>query len=444
MRGLLVLLLLAAFAWEAKVIAGIHRAPIIIPGFKVRALTRFPLASYRAFRTDKDGSAVPIAFQIDELNEWGDYILTNGKNLINDKSNGIFDPQDELSFMGDDVGPATPPTKWSFAKPAILKELRFDFRGDSPFGANEGAVYIGVYFKDIPKLSSKNYVVFNKEAGEVNTSRFRYRFDKKNYLVVESIDMVSQQAGKPDNYLPLIDSSTFYMKADLKYFLTFEVNHRDINSSLEAYKVGPIRTIVRVIFFYSFLKINFELGMYTEVSIFSNSVNLPAVIYNPLDGQKNLNSGSSFYYGFAAATNPKDYSIETNIPLYQPPSSTAALMSLFKQEPKSENFYWLSLAGPDRMMYFEVIPSQEMLELKNLPFLYREDLAGNDLRARTNEKAQPLGKSPVNLGLGFDLTKFKEGEHRIAFRLFFENSYNEKELKNYPKLHNWRMVLRNL
>ena len=83
---------------------------------------------------------------------------------------------------------------------------------------------------------------------------------------------------------PLIDSSTFYLKADLKYFLTVFANHKSVNSELESYKTGPIRTIVRVAFYYVFLKLKFEVGMYTEVSLFSNSVVLPAVISNPVDG----------------------------------------------------------------------------------------------------------------------------------------------------------------
>ena len=45
---------------------------------------------------------------------------------------------------------------------------------------------------------------------------------------------------------------------------------------------------------------------------------------------------------------------------------------------------------------------------------------GNQLSKRSHDDILPLGKSPVNLALYFDLTRFKEGEHEIAFQLFLK------------------------
>ena len=70
-----------------------------------------------------------------------------------------------------------------------------------------------------------------------------------------------------------------------------------------------------VAFYYSFLRLNFEVGMYTEVSFFANSVVLPAVMYIPIDGSRFFNDGSGFYYGFALRDNPQDYQLETNLRL---------------------------------------------------------------------------------------------------------------------------------
>ena len=438
-------ILLQVTAWgffcgsAATARAAIHHAPIIVHGFKIRSVTRYPIRSYRLFRTGPKGEAVAIPYQIDEVNQYGDYILDQGSDVTANDANGLFDLQDELVFMGDDVGPLKAPSKWK-KKPSLVYQLRITRQVSADAAPEEGAVFVGIYFDRPPAPSKKKYVVFNKNSGEVVTSRYRYRFDQKNYLIVNGVDMVTGKKAGAVQYEPLLESSTFYMKADLKYFLTFEVNHRDINSFLDAYKVGPIRTIVRVTFFYSLLKINFELGMYTEVSLFSNSVVLPAVMYNPLDGKKSLNTGSGFYYGFAVTKNPKDYKIETNIPKYSKPST--GLFDFFKGAPKVEDNYWLSIAGKDRMMYFEITPSREMLAKGNIPLLYREDAAGTDLlKTRDNDKAAALGKSPVNMALHFDLTKFQEGEHRIAFRLFFDNVYDEKELALYKTLNQWRYTI---
>ena len=90
---------------------------------------------------------------------------------------------------------------------------------------------------------------------------------------------------EPYKYEKILDSTTFYLKGDLKYFITVEANHRSVESELEAWKTGPIRSIIRVSFHYTLLKLKLELGMFTEISFFSNSVSLPAIMYSPLDGQ---------------------------------------------------------------------------------------------------------------------------------------------------------------
>jgi len=390
---------------------------------------------YRLFRTDEHGKAVVIPFQIDEINEWGDYVLPQGGTVTANTGNGIFDLQDELVFMGDDVGPVRLPTTWEGKKPQIVFEIRMAFQGKNPPGDKEGAVYLGVYFQQPPPLSPRHYVTFDRTAAEVLTSRYRYDFDQKNWLVARDVEMLrpgSEHETKPQ-FVPLLDSTTFYLKADLKYFLTVEASHRSIDSQLEAYKTGPVRTIIRISFHYTFLKLNFELGMYTEVSFFSNAVYLPAILYNPLDGRKSLNRGSGFYYGMALRESPKKFKIETNMPAYRP----SGLLDLFSSTPKVENLYWITASGPDRMLYMEISPSKEMRANGAVPQLYTEDVPGPAVRDRGKEQPEPLGQSPVNMALYFDMTRFTEGEHIMAFRLFFENVNDPKRLLAFKSLGDW-------
>jgi hypothetical protein len=293
-----------------------------------------------------------------------------------------------------------------------------------------------VYFGKPPPLSTKNYVVFNPNQGRVETSRYIYNFDQLNYLVVSGVDMKSRDPKKTIP-LPLLSSSTFYLKADLKYFLTFEIHQKDVQSTLEAFKVGPIRSIVRVSFFYRFLKLNFELGMYTEVSLFSNSVILPAIMYNPLEGQKNLNPGSGFYYGFAVTDNPANLDVRSNIPAY----AESGLFDFFKKSEPLADTYWLSITGPERMMYFEVVPSAEMKAKQNIPTLFKDAISGPEVIAtRKSDRALPLGKSPVNLALHFDLTKFGEGQHLISFKLLFDNQNDPEQMRQFQTLNKWEIL----
>ncbi len=472
--ALVAMLILEGFPLWSTVWAGIHSAPIVIPGQKVRQGLLYPLSMYRLFRTDPDGTPVAIPFQIDEVNKDGDYVLEVGDPEFK-KGNGVFDLSDELVFMGDDVGPIIKP-KWKGPSPAHLLEIRLIY--DSELGnykpvqkqplkkefGKMGAVYLAVFFKSPPPLSKKRYVSFDKDNAAVVTSRYRYQFNQQNYLVVRGIEMlpktdsmeadqiiplattppkyaVAAKSGKKSalvndqKFIPLIDSSTFYLKVDLKYFITLEVNHQSLNTALEAFKVGPVRVIVRVSFIYSFLKLNFELGMYTEVSFFSNAVFLPAILYNPLNGERSLNRGSGFYYGFAMVEDPGSLEVETNMPKYQAPQ----LLDLFKRSPKTEPFYWISATSKDRMMYVEISPSKEMRAAGNIPAIFIDKTKGDVLKGRPTDKALPLGQSPVNMALYLDLTKLTEGEHLTTFRLFFENFYDPAKLSDFKTLDKWRV-----
>jgi hypothetical protein len=427
----------------------LHTAPVVITGKQVANAARFPIATYRLFRTDASGLASVIPFQIDEINADHDYVLDQGKDTTANTGNGIFDLQDELSFMGDDVGPVVEPTRWPTVAPSIIYEVKISHPVANPMGPQMGAVYIGIYFSNPPPLSAKKYVVFNRNEALVHTSKYKYQFDQKNWLVARSVEVAKNSNANskdPVEYEAVLDSTTFYMKGDLKYFVTVEANHRSIDSELEAWRTGPIRSIIRVSFFYRLLSLKIELGMYTEISFFSNAVYLPAVIYNPIDGHKSLNTGSGMYYGLALRDNPKDYNIETNMSAYEP-NASALLQNgrnFFdrvlgkKQDTKAtDGLYWISAQGQGRSIYMEITPSKDLQKDGVAPMWYHEEKTSKEMKDRSNDDVAPLGKSPVNLGVYFDVTKFSEGEHVMGFRLFFENVVAPERLAVFKGLGEW-------
>lgn len=416
----------------------IHSAPIIIKGKQIYSVARYPVSTYRVLSVNKRGVAKIIPFQIDELNKWGDYVLDQGVRPNTKSGNGIFDVHDELAIMGDNVGEDIEPKVFPGGrKPNVIYKLTFSQK------EAKGAVFIAVYFSNPPPLSTTKYVNFDYARSNILTSRFRYHFDKKNHLVVRGVDKIDQSNPEEPKFHSILAHSVFYMKADLKYFITVSANHRTIDSELEAYKTGPIRVLVRVNFFYKFLSLKFELGMYTEVSFFSNTVVLPAVMYNPVDGPKRLNEGSGFYYGFAIHDNPKDLNLTTNMPNYEKKgfmNKFFSFGSIAKVLPK----YWTSLHAKDKMMFFEVKQSEKLQQMKNYPQLYVNNKSSAQLKLSDVDKTLELGESPVNLGIFFDMTKFTEGEHKMAFKLYFENHYSEEKLKAFKRLDKWNMKLQKL
>lgn len=407
----------------------IHEAPITIKGARVSSMTNYPIKAYRLFTKDSAGKAKTIPFQIDEVNRFGDYVLDKGKEPNSKTGNNIFDQHDELVLMGNDVGPlGASPIFEPMHTPDVLFELTFK----NTVEGKSGAVWVGIYLRSTPPPKVKRrYVVFNKADGTINTSRYKYSFDKKNYLILR--DVSTNQDSKPRGNT-ILDSSTFYMFADLKYFLNVSANHRSVNSRLQAYKDGPIRTIVKVDFYYSFLQLRFEAGMYTEVSFYSNSVDLPAVLHSPLDGRSTLNEGSLFYYGFALHDSPQNYTMSSNM---KPWEGSTGFLDVFKPSPPVGGKYWASLLHPNHTIYLEITPSPKLRSQGVEPKFYIRKASGTQLAKANNDDILEIQKAPVNIGLGFDLTKFPEGENIMSFKLFFENHNNEKLIPQFRSLGYW-------
>jgi hypothetical protein len=126
---------------------------------------------------------------------------------------------------------------------------------------------------------------------------------------------------------------------------------------------------------------------------------------------------------------------------YTEASDSGGLFGYFKKDTPVEKEYWASLIGEDRMMYVLLRPSPSMLQEGNVPFYYLSEKSGDELKARNNNEMKPIIESPVNLGLYFDLTKFREGEHLMAFQLFFENKKDYKSLETFRNLDKWQLRL---
>lgn len=418
----------ALFFNNARAFARIHDVPIVLVAKKIPILQFYQVNSYRVFKSDENGNAIPIPFQIDQKDRYDDFSLDEGK--APNRVNKPFAGNDELSLMGKDIGIKKVPKKWGGRKPDFLYEVVFrrNIIENGKSEMKEAAIYVGIYRQNPPPLSNESYVKFDIKQEEVLTKKYRYLFNTKNYLVVRGVNI--EEPGNIEQ--KIIMSSAVYMKLDMKYFLTLNLGHSDIESNLDAYKVGPIRVIARVNFDYKILKMKFDLGMYTEVSFFSNSVNLPAIIDNPLDGKKSLNKGSYFYYGLALVDNPKDLTPKSNMPDFK--NKSGYWKSPEKKAPGDN--YWAFAQSPSYTLYLEFLPSTQMEKDGNVPNLYVEHVDQSVLKTRKTGPL-PLGESPVNVAVTFALDNFARGLHQIRFRVYIENEKAEGILEEFKDIDKW-------
>lgn len=367
--------------------------PLIFRAQDIDPIANYPIRHLRVFRALATGEAIPIPFQIDELNRYGDFLFDNASN-VQERGNKIFDRLDELSIMSGDLGVQNPPTKWTHGKPFRLYEVVTNVQHQ------RNTFYVGVFLGNKkPPLSSKVYVKFDAKQAIIDTANYRLLLNKKNYLAIEEVLFKL-----PERNMSLIDWSSFHLKLDFKYFLTIEENHESIESKMSAYKSGAIRTIIKIDFILQLLKLKLNPGFFTEMSFFGGSLLLPALIYAPFDNQKILNRGSEMYYGFALVENPNTLHIETNMPRYQ-------VQEIAKP---SKLHYWLGVYSPFYAVFVNLRSNRMLRANQFAPNLFTTNQSASQL-----PPTKKSGNRKVNVALYFDLTKFAKGEQKLGFQSFF-------------------------
>ena len=369
--------------------------PVIFKAEDIDPIVNYPIAYMRLFRTDATGKAEAIPFQVDEMNVYGDFVFNSDRPY--DKANFIFDRLDELSLMSGDLGPRQAPTSWPHNnKPFRLYEVVTSLK------SKHNTFYVGIFLKQAPPTSAKSYVEFSPHTATVESRQYRLSLNKSNYLAIEEV-----QFKLPDKNISLIDWSSFYLKLDFKYFLTFEEDQDTIDTKMSAWRAGPIRTVIRIDFVWKILKLKLNPGFFTEMSFFADSLHLPALIYAPFDNRKILNRGSEMYYGFALVENPQTLQIKTNMPRYLTPQ---------RQQHNTLLQYWLGVYAPQYAVLVNMHSNNTLRANRFAPALFTFDRpAARLLRNKTNTPR----RERVNVAVYFDLTRFPQGEQRLSLQSTF-------------------------
>lgn len=368
--------------------------PIVFKASDIDPIINYPIKFIRLFRTDDEGRAIAIPYQIDEMNIYGDFVF--GTDRPYDRPNEVFDNLDELSLMSGDLGLRQKPTRWLHHKPFRLYEVVTSRRG------RYNTFYVGIFLKAPPPLSTRAYVSFDPQTSTIDTANYRLSLNRRNYLAINKV--LFKFANK---HVSLIDSSSFYLKLDFKYFLTFEEDQDSMETKMSAWKAGAIRTIIRVDFIWKLLKLKFNPGFFTEMSFFVDSLHLPALVYAPFDNKKILNHGSEMYYGFALVDNPQKLHIETNMPRYRATDRHTSLLN-----------YWLGVYAPEYAVLVNMQSNASLRANSFAPALFTANMPAAHL---DRQKAKTKRRERVNVAVYFDLTRFSKGEQRLGLQSVFIN-----------------------
>jgi hypothetical protein len=182
----------------------------------------------------RDGSLVPIPFQIDER-QGRQIAMAGGKEPTVDAKPGVLDPDDVLVLMPCDVGARATAEQLPAAVPGLSawREVQVD----DPIDGTRGFAYVVVAEK--PPATERRYVAYDANADFVSTATYRMGMVQAlpNYFAVAMGGPLGPN---------LLDG--LRMRAEAKLFgnlATFRLNEQDARNELIAWTAGPVRVVRR-------------------------------------------------------------------------------------------------------------------------------------------------------------------------------------------------------
>ncbi len=379
--------------------------PVIIKGSKIRKALGFRVSQYGVFVAGKNHYAEPIPFQIDEVNKIGDYVLPKSNGLPPMFDNGIFDDNDELVVRGTDLRKRDPLIRWK-NKPSFFFEIIIR----NSTSKEELALYLSVDREKSPPKHPARLLSYDHKKGIIETSKYRFKFNPKNHMVMDYIYIKDEN--NKEKWQRVIDRSQFIFYADIKYFFEIELTSNDLITKLNYWKIGPVRIIAQVSFFFRLLSMDIDIEMYTEISMFENAISLPAVLNSPIDAKKLFRKGSGFYYGLKFTNGLKEWKFNTN---FKKLSSLKSQESVGDISDIVKEGYWIQGKRDNWEFFMEFKPSVNLLVNKAVPFLH---LGG--------KPREWLKRHDTNIGIFMDTSGLKEGDYTIAVVMYFDNRLIQK------------------
>ena len=251
----------------------------------------------------KSGTKSPL--QVDERNQHGDFVLSEGLPFTKNSDDGLFDSNDEIVFMAaaagqdftfGDVAPQLRESCSTMWKAAI-------HRGDRLLG------YVLVCARIQPQRPpTTNLVQFDSKSQKIETDRYTYQFEDGRAALLGDI-----RIKKGAESTALFKDSRFVMALRLPWYLPdFNLTDQNFVSSVESWQTGPVRSIVAVgVKFKNFLRI-FNLHLFSELVFYRSGLQIPTVIEFDFDIDDYLKLGSGLVYSIDYADGV-DVELSTNM-----------------------------------------------------------------------------------------------------------------------------------
>lgn len=384
--------------------------PVVLKGPPELRGVLVKLLSGTVFR---GGKWTDIPIQVEEVNAAGDYVLADGLPFTRDTDDGLFDVEDEVALMGDDLGD-------DFAIEDVPQEIRERASANWKLTFCRGANVIGSMLLQSrfsePLTATRKYVTFNQAENSVSSDLYEYRFHGKNPVLLGEVALIND--GKKTS---VIESSQFLMPLRTPFFMpnmTFRDN--DFTSVIESWQSGPVRTIIAVgVKYTSFLSL-FKLHLFSELVFYRNRFVIPTKIEFVFSPKSFLKPGSGVAYTLKLPAE-QGWRFESNlaaVPMVGPDR-------YFEKGPRAssqESFYAVA-HGRDGSLVARVSVDEKAKAMVPMPIMLRAE----DFSSVKKQEVWPwLARQNGDLGVFIDFSNVEKGMYNFGLDLLLSSKADER------------------
>jgi len=213
-------------AWQVR--------PVVIKAEKIPGLVGSPRESL-ALLADVEGRRVPIPFQIDPVDESGEFILGDPDDPLTVATPpGSLGASDEVVFMAGDLGPGTGPL------PGLADAHRIEVRFDK---SPPRCCWIGRWTRGPPPRSKLDFIGYENKGQEESVITPHYvQVLPRGGLFFKDL-FISARAG--GNGKDLFDRLKMRSEMTIIGGIKFDFSDSDFRSAVTGVRDGPVRVIRR-------------------------------------------------------------------------------------------------------------------------------------------------------------------------------------------------------
>ncbi|MFQ5458761.1 MAG: hypothetical protein ACE5FC_09985 [Myxococcota bacterium] len=221
-----------------------HADPVVIKGEQLPSFLESTEGMMRVF-AKRGGKLQPIPYQMDERNQWGEFVLHKGKRVVPDEDKGQYDENDELVFLTRDLGEKAAKSEW----PSGAKEA-FEVEVTDPLTSDKAYAYVVLYESEAaaPPPSTVDYVTYTEQGeGLIRAMNYEIGWLKTKSGLDYNHLVVTKEAGGDD--VNHFDRLKIRVLQNIRRFLTLGLSPRldrteeNFLVKLYGYRDGPVRAL---------------------------------------------------------------------------------------------------------------------------------------------------------------------------------------------------------